>query len=935
MLLIFDVFGNNSTFQNNSNVVCEYSVCTNPMVETIFCFDECFSQATEVEITSISYPSFTCGFDMIGNCFTYKPLPGFENISDNMSLVVEDENDTTYEISISIGVYDDCPSIPLVANIDEVVTIVNNNYIIDVLANDIDENGESIEILNHSQPVNGMVSLEDQKLLYTPNDDFVGMDVFSYTIINSSGSIATTGVKVWVRSINLCEFTNCYHAINSSNPDFTYFCLDEICNIDLANAELISSSTKYRCALSVDQDFTVQYAPLPLMTEDDYINIVVSIDSDIFEINIDLLFDEDCIHNFDDCNLEKSYCEYDACVDAYSKTVFCFEECFDNPEKVEIISAESTGNCILEHINNCVVYTSLINIPQVDTVSIIAKDETLLYNIDILFNVQDDCTLSSGLVANNDSLVTSIGVPVAIEVLTNDIDFDGESFAVSDYTNPSNGSIEFLSLDQSFTYTPESDFVGEDFFEYTITNSNGITAKAIARIIVLSDNLCENTICTEADFTASFFVCLDELCGLDAESNEIVAVIANFDCSYEIAGTSICILYHPIPFIFDNGEDMITIFAEQDGEITVANITIEFENECEEIEEDYVWPGDANADGWVNNFDILAIGLSYENEGPERPNASVTWIPQPAFDWDTETQLTSSVDYEQYWVNDKHIDCNGDGIINDGDSQVIDFNYNKSHGKNNEFPYQQTDLNNAILSIEIQNEIISAGSFVTADINLTMPDESLVENVYGIAFSIDYANFVNGMSIIQDGSIDLTMNILGNETNSIKLVKELNEEQRLDIGFTRTDSQSVSGSGTIATLTFQMVENISENISENIQELSLNIENVVMNNETGNIIPLNPENDTAEIITSNHHTLAPITYSVFPNPVKDHLHIDIDNTEIEEIRIYDTFGKIVFESNSFFADNFIDIQFLNSGIYFLTFKTIGGETLSRKIKKVE
>ena len=67
-----------------------------------------------------------------------------------------------------------------------------------------------------------------------------------------------------------------------------------------------------------------------------------------------------------------------------------------------------------------------------------------------------------------------------------------------------------------------------------------------------------------------------------------------------------------------------------------------------------VWPGDANSDGIANNFDLLAIGLSFGNMGIPRMNQSIFWSEHDAEDW--ETSFVNG-------VNHKHADCNGDGTV--------------------------------------------------------------------------------------------------------------------------------------------------------------------------------------------------------------------------------------------------------------------------------
>lgn len=83
-----------------------------------------------------------------------------------------------------------------------------------------------------------------------------------------------------------------------------------------------------------------------------------------------------------------------------------------------------------------------------------------------------------------------------------------------------------------------------------------------------------------------------------------------------------------------------------------------------------VWPGNTNNDDKVDIKDVLTFftDVRYQS-GPTRNNATHLWRPEPSPDWDISTPIG---------VNAKHVDCNGDGIIDPNiDGLVIDSNYTK------------------------------------------------------------------------------------------------------------------------------------------------------------------------------------------------------------------------------------------------------------------
>ena len=75
------------------------------------------------------------------------------------------------------------------------------------------------------------------------------------------------------------------------------------------------------------------------------------------------------------------------------------------------------------------------------------------------------------------------------------------------------------------------------------------------------------------------------------------------------------------------------------------------------------------------------------------------------------------------------------------------------------------------------------------------------------------------------------------------------------------------------------------------------------------------------------------SFNVYPNPVNDILYIEAE-TEIEEVVVYDVYGRVQNLSNSATQQlsNSIDVTNLNSGVYFVKVVAENGETIKRFIK---
>ncbi|MDA1068014.1 MAG: S8 family serine peptidase [Verrucomicrobia bacterium] len=85
------------------------------------------------------------------------------------------------------------------ANDDSVATQKNRPINIPVLANDIDYNKGILRIKSFSQSLNGVVSSQELlNLTYTPTEDFIGVDRFTYVVTDDEDGETTGEVTVYV-----------------------------------------------------------------------------------------------------------------------------------------------------------------------------------------------------------------------------------------------------------------------------------------------------------------------------------------------------------------------------------------------------------------------------------------------------------------------------------------------------------------------------------------------------------------------------------------------------------------------------------------------------------------------------------------------------------------------------------------------------------------
>lgn len=86
---------------------------------------------------------------------------------------------------------------------DKEFTEEGTEITVDVLANDFDPNGDDLSLTAVGEAQNGAVNLnKDGTVTYIPNEDFVGNDSFSYTVVDTDGNASQGTVSVTVTPPN-------------------------------------------------------------------------------------------------------------------------------------------------------------------------------------------------------------------------------------------------------------------------------------------------------------------------------------------------------------------------------------------------------------------------------------------------------------------------------------------------------------------------------------------------------------------------------------------------------------------------------------------------------------------------------------------------------------------------------------------------------------
>lgn len=90
------------------------------------------------------------------------------------------------------------PNHPPVSADDTASTLIGTDVTVDVLANDFDADSDALAILSIGSVAHGVASIVDDKIIYTPNEGYVGQETFTYIVSDGLEGVATGQVTVHV-----------------------------------------------------------------------------------------------------------------------------------------------------------------------------------------------------------------------------------------------------------------------------------------------------------------------------------------------------------------------------------------------------------------------------------------------------------------------------------------------------------------------------------------------------------------------------------------------------------------------------------------------------------------------------------------------------------------------------------------------------------------
>jgi len=507
-------------------------------------------------------------------------------------------------------------------------------------------------------------------------------------------------------------------------------------------------------------------------------------------------------------------------------------------------------------------------------------------------------------IANNEPSAVSDSVSlftnenIEFNVLDNDYNPNDYPLSVSIIAYPDFGELVF-SVTGDMSYFPDTGFSGTDMLTYMACDSLHCDTATVLLEVIACD-LQVNAIAEQFDISLGDSVVLNtELIGGTAPFTISWSPVLNLSNSSSLTPTAMPTTTTIYTLTVTDADNC------QNTAVVVVNV--------DDLCDDCVWPGDVNADGIVNNMDILPLGVAMDATGTPRPDPSIDWYAHPANNWGGQFFADGR--------NFKHADCTGNGNVTMIDTSAIHENYMMVQGKTGDAAATEGE---APLFIKQETSTYAPSERVRLPIILGSEEEP-VEDFYALAFSIEYDETLIDPSTFIFNAKNAWV---ADSANLLRFTRYV--PGRVDIALSRLNHSNSSGSGRIADISFILIENI-DGKKETEVELTFNIVDVKCIKHNEQEIPLTTMPQTLTITDSEAEILEPNDL-IYPNPALNQFTVNLSYTFADQITVFDIAGRPLYKvSNIENERHRINTQHLSHGMYFVVIEQNGSKLIHKLI----
>ncbi|ELP3328578.1 tandem-95 repeat protein, partial [Vibrio alginolyticus] len=364
---------------------------------------------------------------------------------------------------------------------DKATVVEDTPTIIKVLENDTFEGDDKVVSLDtNNGPANGTVSVNpDGSVTYTPNDNFHGVDSFTY-IVTSGGVSESTTVNVDVTPVNDAPVAKDDTAVTDEDTPVTIDVLPNDTDIDGDTLSIDSASVPSEQGTVEIVDGKLVFTPTENFHGDAEITYTITdgalTDQATVNVTVNAVNDTPVVEsNIADQTLAEDFTPYSIDLNTAFSDV-------DNVDGELSFSVSGNSNIQVAIVNGIATFTPTANWNGSEILTFTATDPS---GESVSQTVNFTVAPVADIVADNATVVEDTST--IIKVLGNDT-FEGSDKVVSLDTNngPANGTVS-VNPDGSVTYTPNDNFHGTDSFTYIVT-SGGVSESTTVNVDVTPVN---------------------------------------------------------------------------------------------------------------------------------------------------------------------------------------------------------------------------------------------------------------------------------------------------------------------------------------------------------------------------------------------------------------------------------------------------------------
>ncbi len=368
---------------------------------------------------------------------------------------------------------------------NETITILKE----DLLVNDSDADGNSLEIIGVNNPLNGEVFLDSNGYItFTPDANFSGATSFDYTVSDGNGSFdtATVTINVEVPIISNSDIVESSNIIG--NGSFTTTNEENIFNSNTGTTYSTDAGIGWIVPKKHKWNFdgTNEWAYTDNTGAGGLIQVIN--DDGITQGAQKISFDATNIGADNTLKLKIYGIDGEFKIGNWDKNASVISL---DGSPINVDTLLDTDNIATEEFDwKTFSWDSLDFGSGYEYIALVfwtdGVDETDFQAID---NVAiEPIEINHSPQAYDDHFVTQTNNSLSIlgsDLLANDIDTHGQILQITEVTNASNGSVS-LDSQGNILFNPNADFAGVASFEYTIQNGQGLLDQATVTINVTS-----------------------------------------------------------------------------------------------------------------------------------------------------------------------------------------------------------------------------------------------------------------------------------------------------------------------------------------------------------------------------------------------------------------------------------------------------------------